>query len=97
MKAVLSATAFALLTGFAGSASAAPLGATGNGLAGETLMTNVATYVCIRDDRGWHYMRGQRRITCRPARPTGAGWGWRCEGPRCGWWHRNNHRWHDAG
>jgi len=64
---------------------------------GLGLIDKTATYVCIRDDRGWHYMRGTRRVVCRPARPQGAFWGWKCEGPRCGWWHRNDRRWHDAG
>jgi hypothetical protein len=47
----------------------------------------------MRDERGWHYMNGQRRVICRPARPRGNFWNWRCEGPRCGWWHRNERRW----
>ena len=38
-------------------------------------------------------MRGNRRSTCRPVRPSGRDWGWRCEGPRCGWWHRHDRRW----
>jgi hypothetical protein len=61
----------------------------------KSAITKVATYVCVRDDRGWHYMRGERRITCRPAHPGGKEWGWRCEGKRCGWWHRGEKRWHD--
>jgi hypothetical protein len=97
MKAVLAASAFAILAGFAGSASAGPLGGSMDRLNGENLTTRVATFVCSRDDRGRHYMRGSNRVTCRPARPRGADWGWRCEGPRCGWWHRHNNRWHDAG
>ena len=56
--------------------------------------TKVATYVCIRDDRGWHYMRGDRRNTCRPVRPSRE-WGWHTEGGRSGWWHMKEHRWHD--
>jgi hypothetical protein len=60
----------------------------------DSLVTKAATFVCERDDRGWRYMRGDRRVTCRPARPSGRDWGWRCEGPRCGWWHRHERRWH---
>jgi hypothetical protein len=63
----------------------------------EALISKVADYVCIRDERGWHHMRGTRRVVCKPVRPRGAFWGWRCEGPRCGWWHRNDRRWHDQG
>jgi hypothetical protein len=59
-----------------------------------SLVTKTATFVCERDERGWRYMRGDRRVTCRPARPAGRDWGWRCEGPRCGWWHRHERRWH---
>jgi hypothetical protein len=77
--------------------AAAPIGGAIGGRSSEGLVTKTATYVCTRDDRGWHYMRGERRVTCRPVRPKGAFWGWRCEGPRCGWWHRNDRRWHDAG
>jgi hypothetical protein len=78
--------------------SCAPVGAaplTNNAPQTETIATTVATFVCSRDDRGWHYMRGSRRVTCRPAHPGGRFWAWRCEGPRCGWWHRNERRWHD--
>ena len=50
--------------------------------------------VCSRDDRGWHQMRGDRRVVCRPARP-GREWGWHTEGGRSGWWHRREHRWND--
>ena len=60
----------------------------------EGSISKAATFVCQRDDRGWHYMRGDRRVTCRPVRPSGRDWGWRCEGPRCGWWHRHEKRWH---
>jgi hypothetical protein len=86
----------ALLIGgsFASLASAAPL--TGKQAAADkSLVSKVATFICTRDDHGWHYMRGDARVTCRPVRPSGAMWGWRCEGPRCGWWHRNEHRWND--
>ncbi len=88
--------ALLIACGLSAVASAAPFSghrSTGD----EGLTSKVATYVCTRDDRGWHYMRGDRRIVCRPAHPSGRFWGWRCEGPRCGWWHRHEHRWHDAG
>jgi hypothetical protein len=79
---------------------AVPTGSAALQSATENLATPVASYECRRDDRGWHYMRGERRTMCRPSRPRegAAGlWGWRCEGPRCGWWHRHEHRWHDRG
>jgi hypothetical protein len=82
-----------ILAASSASAAAGPLSA--GRPSEENLITRIATYVCIRDDRGWHYMRGERRMTCKPVRPSGRDWGWRCEGPRCGWWHRGEKRWHD--
>jgi hypothetical protein len=79
---------------------AGPVGSPGQRPVTENIATSVATFDCRRDDRGWHYMRGERRLTCRPDRPReGAAslWGWRCEGPRCGWWHQRERRWHDRG
>jgi hypothetical protein len=87
------AAAFAFAIVSATTAMAAP--ATPLHPANESLVTKAATFVCERDDRGWHYMRGDRRVTCRPVRPSGRDWGWRCEGPRCGWWHRHERRWND--
>ena len=93
----------ALLAGGAlavGPSLAAPVGTPSHRPAAEHLATTVATFDCRRDHRGWHYKRGERRVTCRPTRPReGAAriWGWRCEGPRCGWWHQHERRWHDRG
>ena len=92
MKMILAAGA--LLAALATSASAAPAGLGNSAAPDAGLTTKVATMICVRDDRGWHHMRGKDRVTCRPARPRGAEWGWRCEGPRCGWWHRMDSRWH---
>lgn len=78
------------LIGLAGSANAMTPARPG---ASDSLVTTVAT-VCIRDDRGWHYLRGDRRVVCRPARPS-RDWGWHTEGGRSGWWHIREHRWHD--
>jgi|KBSSwiStaDraftv2_1062776.scaffolds.fasta_scaffold1905619_2 hypothetical protein len=94
-KALLASLAFAGLVASAAAAGAGPLGSTAP--AGESLVTNVATYVCIRDDHGWHYMRGSSRVTCRPERPKDHPqfWAWHCDGPRCGWWHKKEHRYFD--
>jgi hypothetical protein len=35
-----------------------------------------------------------RIVACRPNRPRGADWHWRSEGPRHGWYHRRDRRWH---
>lgn len=83
----------ALFAGLATAASAGPAGLADRPVVDAGLTTKVATMICVRDDRGWHQMRGSRRVTCRPARPRGAEWGWRCDGPRCGWWHRKENRW----
>ncbi len=41
---------------------------------------------------GWHYhFRGDRRSCGR--RPGLRFWTWRCEGPRCDWWHNRDRRW----
>ena len=90
----LVASSILILAAACGSVSASPV--TGEKLSGDSIaVTRIAGYVCSRDDRGWHYMRGERRMTCRPARPSGKEWGWRCEGKRCGWWHRGEKRWND--
>ena len=91
-----------LVTGvlFTVPAIAGPTGSAAHRLAAQDQVTPIASYDCRRDDRGWHYMRSERRVTCRPDRPReGAAslWGWRCEGPRCGWWHQRERRWHDRG
>jgi hypothetical protein len=90
-----SAAVLAAATLWAGTAGAAPIGAGTRGPQAEPILSKVATFVCARDDRGWHYMRGSRRVTCRPVRPRGPHWGWHCEGPRCGWWHRHERRFND--
>ena len=59
----------------------------------ETMATPAA-FVCGRDDRGWHYMRGDRRYNCRPRRPFGLFWTWRDEGGRSGWYHRRDRIWY---
>jgi hypothetical protein len=99
MKTIYAAFALLAMGVISGGPSvAAPVGSIVNRPANESLTTSVAVSECRRDERGWHYMRGERRETCRPERPSEGGvrvWGWRCEGPRCGWWHQHEHRWHD--
>lgn len=96
MKSFIASCAFMGMAVLAGSAIASPLGVSGKPGATEALTTRVAI-VCIRDDRGWHHMRGERRVTCRPAMPREGAkfWKWRCDGPRCGYWHRHENRWND--
>jgi hypothetical protein len=96
-KILLASLVFAGLAAWTGAANAAPLG-TPNATENGGWATRVAAIVCLRDDRGWHHMRGGRRLDCRPERPKMdvKRWGWRCEGPRCGWWHSKEKRWHDG-
>lgn len=63
--------------------------------AGAGILVQAAERDCIRDEKGWHYMEKERRHSCRPRRPEGKEWGWRCEGKRCGWWHGKEKRWND--
>jgi hypothetical protein len=95
MKCLIATSALVGFAFCAGSVGAAPIGNSSKSLTVEDLTTTVTTIECRRDDRGWHSMLGNRRITCRPAHPGGKAWGWRCEGKRCGWWHRGEKRWHD--
>ncbi len=92
---LVSAGVLVAATLWAGTAGAAPIGGGTRAPSAQPLVNKVATFVCARDDNGWHYMRGHRRVTCRPARPRGADWGWHCEGRRCGWWHRHERRYYD--
>jgi hypothetical protein len=82
----------------AGSMMAASAAPATSGLASSEqtgAITRVAERDCIRDEKGWHYMEKDRRHSCRPKRPEGREWGWRCEGKRCGWWHGKEKRWND--
>ena len=96
-KTLLASFVVAALATCAGSANAAPTGAPNEATSGGWI-TKVAIGECRRDERGWHRMRGERRENCRPTRPAESGkmWGWKCEGPRCGWWHSKERRWHDS-
>jgi hypothetical protein len=81
------------------SGPAAASGFSGVGGASVSFVTTVipiASIRCIRDENGWRYMRGDRRIDCRPNRPHGEFWGWRTDGGRSGWWHGRDNRWHDG-
>ena len=95
-KTLLASFVVAALATCAVSANAAPIGADQARSGGW--ITKVAIGECRRDERGWHRMRGERRENCRPARPAEGGkmWGWKCEGPRCGWWHSKEKHWHDS-
>jgi hypothetical protein len=64
--------------------------------AGAGILVLVAEHECIRDEKGWRYMEKDRRRSCRPKRPEGKEWGWKCEGKRCGWWHAKEKHWNDG-
>lgn len=81
----------------AASASAAPLAGLGKAPSAETGIVQVhgRHNSCQLGRAGWHRSpRYGGRVVCRPARPRGAYWIWRSEGPRHGWWHRKERRWH---
>jgi hypothetical protein len=96
-RTLLASIVIAAFATCAGSANAAAADA-GKRLRGEGLITKVAFGECQRDERGWHRMNGERRANCRPARPIEGAklWGWKCDGPRCGWWHSKEKRRHDS-
>ena len=49
---------------------------------------------CHWVDNKWTYQRGDKRLVCRPDRPSGNGWGWHREGNRFGWYHAARRSWH---
>jgi len=48
---------------------------------------------CRWVDNKWTYQRGDKRLVCRPDRPSGNGWGWHREGNRFGWYHAKRKEW----
>jgi hypothetical protein len=52
---------------------------------------------CAWVDNKWTYQRGDKRLVCRPDRPSGRGWSWHREGNRFGWYLPREKRWnHNA-
>ena len=49
---------------------------------------------CRWVDNKWTYQRGDKRLECRPNRPSGRGWNWRREGNRYGWYDNGRKAWH---
>jgi opacity protein-like surface antigen len=96
MKSTLIAAALALaaLSGAASAASFTPAAGLAADAAPAIEQVNHGGPGCQLGPRGWHYhtSRGDR-IVCNP-RPAGSFYGWRCEGPRCGWWHGTLRRWY---
>ena len=75
MHSALVSAVVLVATALAGTAIAAPISGGTRAPATQPLLGKVGTFVCMRDDSGWHDMRGHRRVTCQPARPKGAYWG----------------------
>jgi hypothetical protein len=50
--------------------------------------------LCELGPAGWHYHVGPtcKRVVCGAS--PGTVYIWRCDGPRCGWWHPLFRRWH---
>jgi len=49
---------------------------------------------CRWVDNKWTYQRGDKRLVCRPDRPSGRGWIWNRDGVRFGWYHPGRQAWH---
>lgn len=93
---IAAAAAFVLIAPIA-TANAAPLGNLGTAPAVDSGIVQVhgRHNTCELGVAGWHRSpRRGVRIACRPHRPRGAFWIWRSEGPRHGWYHRKERRWH---
>jgi hypothetical protein len=83
----------ALLLPLAGSASAAPPLA--RSIAVPAPLAEQARSDCRWVDNKWTYQRGDKRLVCRPDRPSGRGWNWRNEGERTGWYNPARKMWHN--
>ncbi|MCB1519792.1 MAG: hypothetical protein KDJ37_04355 [Hyphomicrobiaceae bacterium] len=86
----------------ASAATAAPLSGLGNAGTNGATQQNLLVKVhgihraCMPGRFGWHRSSPRKRhIACRPFRPRGAGWTWRSQGPRQGWYNRQHRRWHN--
>ncbi len=49
---------------------------------------------CRWVDNKWTYQRGDKRLVCRPNRPSGSRWTWHREGQRQGWYQSGRRQWH---
>jgi hypothetical protein len=63
--------------------------------AGQTSLIETVRSDCKWVDNKWTYQKGDKRLVCRPDRPTGKGWGWHREGNRSGWYHAGRKAWHN--
>ena len=93
-KTIIISSIAGAITGFLTLTSSANAMTASRPVVDEPSFTKVVNIVCTRDDRGWHRMNRDKRVSCRPVRP-GREYSWRSEGGRSGWWHKKNHRWHD--
>jgi hypothetical protein len=96
MKNIFVAAAALAVIAFAGTANAAAVNmAKDVGLNAPDTAVELVRHggpTCELGRNGWHYhSRRGERIECNP-RPQGRFYGWRCEGPRCGWYHRGYRR-----
>jgi hypothetical protein len=99
MKKIVAAAIVAAGTLLATGASAAPAGGLGNlpAVAPDSAIARVhgIHQSCQLGGAGWHRSPYPGvRVACRPPRPYGDYWMWRCYGGRCGYWHRHKKHWH---
>ena len=74
-------------------ASAAPSAPT-RAMAADGSLVDKIRADCTWVDNKWTYQRGDKRLVCRPDRPSGEGWRWHREGMRYGWYHSGRKAWH---
>lgn len=93
----IAAIAAFALAGSLGTANAAPLSGLAKAPAAEAGIVEVHRrhQSCRLGVAGWHLIpRRGVRIACRPHGQRGAGWIWRSEGKRHGWYSSRKKRWH---
>ena len=88
MKSLIARCAFMGMAVLAGSTLGSPHGVSGKPRATEVLATQVAIDASAM--LASHLLRGESPRHLPPAMPREGAkfWKWRCDGPRCGYWHR---------
>ncbi len=97
MKSTLAGLALATTALFAvsGSVASAAPAITNAVSAKDDSIVVLARRDCVWVDNKWTYQRGDKRLVCRPDRPTGQGWNWHREGTRYGWYNSGRKSWHN--
>lgn len=96
MKTVALVSLLVIVPAFAGTGSPATAGPSipVPAIAADASLVEKVRRDCTWVDNKWTYQRGDKRLVCRPDRPSGAGWRWHREGNRYGWHNRDRNAWH---